>query len=178
MDLALRCGLRVVEGVVGDGGFLQCRRPSARLATLAVDCRPQLVDALGELGVLGQRRLGPPQRVVDGRVVAVAVEAPDLRQREIGQLTGEEDRDLAGPKRGGGATAADQLGPGDAEGARHPLLDLLDGGPLRSPGDLRDQLGDQLDADRPRVQRGVGEDAGERPAQAAQVRVAAPGQLR
>ena len=64
------------------------------------------------------------------RVIAAAVEPADLRQREVGQLAGEEDRHLAGAQRGGGAAGADQLGAGDAEAFGDLLLDLLDRGRL------------------------------------------------
>ena len=70
-------------------------------------------------------------------MIAAAVEPADLRQRELGHLAGQVDRDLAGSQRGGGAAGADQLGAGDAEALGDPLLDLLDrgrggGAPIRA----------------------------------------------
>ena len=50
-------------------------------------------------------------------MVPAAVEAADLRQREVGQLTGQEDGDLAGLDRRGGAPGSDELFAGDAKGA-------------------------------------------------------------
>ena len=89
-------------------------------------------------------------------MVAAAVEAADLRQREVGQLAGEEDRDLAGAQRGRGAAGADQLGAGDAEALGDPLLDLLDRGGLGSERPRGIDLGDQLGAERlaPSARRG------------------------
>ena len=110
-----------MEAVVGGRGFLQWRRRSGAVAVRAVDCCAQLGDRFGELVVLAEARFDPAQGVEHGGVVAAAVEAADLGQREVGQLAGEVDRDLAGAQRGGGAAGADQLGAGDAEALRRPV---------------------------------------------------------
>ena len=127
--------------------------------------------------VLADADLDPAQRVEHGGVIAAAVEAADLGQREAGRLAGEEDRDLAGAQRHRGAAGADQLGPGDPEGGRDVLLDLLDRRLRRAGRGLRDELGDQLRVERPGGDRGVGDDPGQGAVQLAHVGVDAAGEL-
>ncbi len=124
-------------------------------------------------------RLGfdPAQRVEHGRVIAAAVEPADLGKREVGQLAGQEDRDLARPQRGGGAAGADQLGAGDAEGGGDLLLDLLDRRRLarrRRRGSPRRSARSSSGRGR---QRGVGDDPGQGAVELADVGVDPAGQL-
>ena len=72
---------------------------------------------------------------------------------------------------------ADELGARDAEGRCDLLLDLLHGRRPARLGPMRDQLGDQLAAERLRGERGVGDHLGQRAVEAADIGVDAPRKL-
>ena len=63
----------------------------------------QLRDLLGKVFVLAEAGLCAPNRVEHGGMVATAVEAADLGQREVGELSRQVDRHLTSAQRGRGA---------------------------------------------------------------------------
>src|SRR6476646_1441223 len=83
-EMAPRRGFVPVEQAVGRAGYLQRHRPSALAGGGVVDSAAQLLDAIGEVGVLDQAGLDPTQGVEHGRVVAASIETADLGQGEVG----------------------------------------------------------------------------------------------
>src|SRR5690349_1194272 len=84
------------------------------------------VDRLAELWVLLHEDLDLVHRVQHGRMVLAAERAADLRQRGMGELTGEIHRDLAGERHRLRAVLRLEVGELDPVGLRHLALNLFD----------------------------------------------------
>ncbi len=93
-------------------------------------------------------------------MIAPPVEPADLGQREVGQLTGKEDRHLPSAEWACRAGRADQLGWETPKSAATFCWICSTGVGVFDRVTLGDHLGDQLGAERLGHQRGVGDDPG------------------
>src|SRR5829696_4211135 len=132
----------------------------------------ELLDGPREACVLEGAALDLADGVHDGGVVAAVEGFGDRWKREVGELAGQIHGELASSGNGGAAGGGEDVVYAQAESSGHRFLDLTGVGALgRGREDLLGGQGELHGGGRDgrRRQRGVGDDAGERSLQDAEV---------